>query len=78
MKTMTCLEMGGACDKTFSANTFDEMVELSKSHGMEMMMQGDPAHLEVMGKMQALMQSPEDMQAFFDTKRKEFEAHPED
>lgn len=36
MKTMTCKQLGGACDKTFSANTFDEIVTMSKHHGMEM------------------------------------------
>ena len=36
MKTMTCKQLGGACDKTFSAETFDEIVTMSKHHGMEM------------------------------------------
>lgn len=36
MKTMTCKQLGGACDKEFSANTFEEIAELSKQHGMEM------------------------------------------
>ena len=30
MKTMTCKQLGGACDKTFSADTFDEIVTMSK------------------------------------------------
>ncbi len=30
MKTMTCKQLGGACDKEFQANTFEEMAELSK------------------------------------------------
>ena len=50
MKTMTCNQLGGACDKTFTAATFDEMVELSKQHGMEMFQSQDEAHLAVMGK----------------------------
>ncbi len=25
MKTMTCKQLGGACDKAFSANTFEEL-----------------------------------------------------
>lgn len=36
MKTMTCKQLGGACGLAFHANTFDEMAELSKNHGMEM------------------------------------------
>lgn len=34
MKTMTCKQLGGACDKEFHAQTFEEMAELSKQHGM--------------------------------------------
>ncbi len=78
MKTMTCNQLGGACDKSFTAGTFDEMVELSKQHGMEMFQSQDEAHLAVMAKMQVLMQKPEEMQAWFDGKRAEFEALPED
>lgn len=34
MKTMTCKQLGGACDKEFHTETFEEMAELSKKHGM--------------------------------------------
>ena len=30
MKTMTCRQLGGACDKEFRANTFEEIAEQSK------------------------------------------------
>ena len=33
---MTCKKLGGACDELFAANTFEEMAELSKMHGMAM------------------------------------------
>jgi len=78
MKTMTCKQLGGACDKEFQANTFEEMAELSKKHGMEMFQAGDEAHLEAMQKMQGLMQSPDAMSEWFDGKRKEFDALSED
>jgi hypothetical protein len=35
MKTMTCKQLGGACDIMFQAETFGEMSELSMQHGME-------------------------------------------
>lgn len=78
MKTMTCKQLGGACDMKFQADTFDEIAALSKQHGTEMFHKKDQAHLEAMGKMQELMKSPESMQAWFAAKRKEFEALPED
>ena len=74
MKTMTCNQLGGACDKEFSADTFEEMQEMSKNHGMEMFQSGDEAHLTAMNKMKELMKSPEDMGKWFESKRKEFEA----
>ena len=75
---MICSQLGGACDKDFKANTFDELVELSKKHGMEMFQQQDAAHLKVMTEMRELMQKPEAMKEWFDSKRQQFEALPED
>ena len=77
MKTMTCKQLGGACDTKFSANTFEEIAELSKKHGAEMFQKRDSAHLEAMNEMRNLMQSPEGMQAWFENKRKEFASLPE-
>jgi len=77
MKTMTCKQLGGACELEFHAATFEEMAELSKKHGTEMHQQSDAAHLEAMQKMGALMQNPDDMKNWFESKRKDFEALPE-
>ncbi len=78
MKTMTCKQLGGACDKEFYANTFDEMAELSKKHGMEMFQKGDEDHIKAMNDMKGLMENPDAMKEWFEDKRKEFEALPED
>lgn len=77
MKTMNCKQLGGACEEVFHANTFDEMAELSKQHGTEMFQQKDEAHLNAMKEMQQLMQKPEAMKEWFESKREEFEALPE-
>jgi hypothetical protein len=78
MKTMTCKQLGGACDKEFHASTFDEMAGMSKKHGMEMFQTGDGDHLKAMNEMMELMKSPESMKEWFENKRKEFNALPED
>jgi hypothetical protein len=78
MKTMTCKQLGGACDKEFTANSFEEMAQLSKQHGMEMFKSGDKDHLTAMNEMQTLMQSPDAMKEWFENKRKEFDALPQD
>ena len=51
MKTMTCRQLGGACDQEFHARTFDEMADLSKKHGMEMFQTGEEAHIKKMEEM---------------------------
>ena len=77
MKTMTCNHLGGACDLEFHADTFEEMAEMSKKHGMEMFQKGDKVHLKAMNEMQELMQSPNAMNEWFEKKRKEFIALPD-
>lgn len=79
MKTMTCRQLGGACDKEFHANTFEEISEMSKQHGMEMFQKNDKAHLEAMNKMRDLMKSEdsEAMNNWMKAKREEFNALPD-
>ena len=73
MKKMTCNQLGGACDKVFSAETFDKIAAMSKKHGMEMFVKRDAAHLKAIGKMRQLMKTPGAMKEWFESKRKEFE-----
>lgn len=77
MRSMKCNQLGGACDKVFEAETFQEIAELSKQHAMEMFQAGNEAHINKMKEMQQLMKSPADMQAWYENKRKEFESSPE-
>ena len=77
MKTMTCEQLGGACDLEFRANSFEKIAEMSKKHGMEMYKRGDKAHINAMSKMQELMQEPEKLNSWFESKKKEFENLPE-
>lgn len=77
MKTMNCKQLGGACDKEFHANTFEEIANLSKAHGMEMFQKQEKEHLDAMNKLQELMKNPEALTEWFESKRKEFEALPD-
>jgi len=79
MKTMTCNQLGGACDHEFHANTFQEIQAMSKQHGMEMFQKNDKPHLEAMQKMRDLMTTADSdvMQKWLSDKRKEFDALPE-
>ena len=75
---MTCKQLGGACDRAFTANTFDEIAEMSRKHGMEMFQKGDPEHLKAMEKMQAMMQDRGALQKWMNERRTAFEALPEE
>jgi hypothetical protein len=78
MKTMTCKQLGGACDKEFHAKTFEEMAEMSKKHGMKMYEKGDQEHIKVMKEMKELMNDPKAMKEWIESKQKEFHELPED
>ena len=77
LKSMTCRQLGGACDEVFSAETFEEIAELSKQHGRAMFQAQDAPHLAAMEKMKE-MKSPEAMQDWFMARKAEFDALPKD
>ena len=79
MKTMTCKQLGGpeTCEEKFQAETFEEMANLSKQHGMTMFQKGDEDHIEIMKKMKE-MNTPEAMQTYMEEKKKIFDSLPEE
>jgi predicted small metal-binding protein len=78
MKTMTCRQLGGACNETFSADGFDEIAMMVSKHARQKVEQGDVAHIEAMNEMRKSMTSPEAMTAWMDEKREMFNSMPED
>lgn len=77
MKIMSCKQLGGACEKEFHGDTFEEIAELSKQHGIEMYHKQDEAHLKAMEEMRKLMENPKNMNKWFESKKKEFSELPE-
>jgi hypothetical protein len=77
MKTMTCKQLGGACDLELNAGTFDDIVKLSKAHTREMIDKGDQPHVKAMHEMYDLMQSAEGFNEWMEQKRQEFEELPD-
>ena len=75
---MTCKQLGGACGKEFHAKTFEEMAGMSKKHGMEMHKKGDEKHIKVMKEMMELMNDPNAMKEWMESKQEEFNALPKD
>ncbi len=75
---MTCKQLGGPCDEEFHAETFEEMSEMSKKHGMEMGEKGDATHIKAMEEMKESMNDPQAMQNWMKETMAVFEALPED
>lgn len=73
MKSMTCSQLGGACDLVFSGNTFEELAAQSQQHGQEMFASGDEAHKAAMQEMMKVMQSG-DMDSWMQARRAAFDA----
>jgi hypothetical protein len=78
MKTMTCKQLGGACDIMFQGETFREISELSLRHNIEMQQEGDEAHIKAIKIMKAVMQNGVTMKQWFEEKQEEFDALDED
>ena len=78
MKSMTCRQFGGACDKIFQGDTFEEVALLSREHGMEMFKANDIEHLIIMKELQLLMETEGEMEKWIEEKRQIFEELPED
>jgi len=78
MKKMTCKQLGGACSLAFTAETFEEIAELSKAHGIEMYQKGEEDHIKAMNEMRNLTGDPEAMRNWMVKKKAEFEALPDE
>lgn len=78
MKTVTCKQLGGACNLIFKATTFKEVASLSQQHAMEMAKANDQAHLDAMKKMQLLMNDSQSMQQWMKDKEEMFNSLPDD
>ena len=75
---MTCKSLGGPCEHKFTANTFEEIVELSKNHGAEMSQAGDEAHIASMNDVMQLLQNPGAWANFVKSSEDAFNALPND
>lgn len=73
MKSMNCIQLGGACDLSFSGETFEELAAQSQQHGKEMFAANDGPHMEAMSAMMELMKSG-GMESWMAARKAEFDA----
>lgn len=75
---MTCKQMGGSCDATFSGETPDEIMNAGAAHVKEMAEQGDEDHKKILEMMDNMQNDPEGSKAWMDKFQSDFAALPED
>ena len=72
MKKITCAELGGGCDLSFFAESFEETAKQSQEDAMQMFQQKDKVHLDAAEKMKTLMSSPLEMDNWMEERRAYF------
>jgi hypothetical protein len=78
MKTMTCRQLGGACDLALRGETADEVIKAQDRHLRETVAAGDATHQQALDEMKGRWKHPiRGMGWYKDTKR-EFAGLPED
>jgi predicted small metal-binding protein len=78
MKTMTCRQLGGACDLQLRATTADEVIKAQDKHLREAVADGDTTHEDALKAMKGRWKNPiKGMGWYKDTKR-QFAELPED
>ena len=78
MKTMTCQQLGGACDLPLTGATADDVIKAQDRHLREAVASGDAAHEPALDAMKGRWKHPiKGMGWYKDTKRA-FAALPED
>jgi predicted small metal-binding protein len=78
MKTMTCSQLGGACDLPLHGNTANEVIKAQDSHLKEMVANGDKAHESALREMQGRWKNPIAGMGWYRKTKREFAALPKD
>ena len=58
MKTMTCSQLGGACDLQLHGETADEVIKAQDKHLKEIVAGGDDAHKDALRAMKGRWKHP--------------------
>jgi Protein of unknown function (DUF1059) len=77
MKTMTCRQLGGACDLQFSGATADEVIKAQDKHLREAVAAGDSAHEPALQEMRGRWRNPIKGLGWYKNTKRQFAALPE-
>ena len=77
MKTMTCTQLGGACDLELTGSTADEVIKAQDRHLKEVVAAGDTAHEEALTAMKGRWKNPVKGMGWYRQVKRDFAALPE-
>ena len=78
MKTMTCQQLGGACDLQLRGENADEVIKAQDKHLREVVAAGDTAHEHALTEMKGRWKHPIKGMGWYKNTKQAFAALPED
>ena len=78
MKTMTCRQLGGACDLALRGETADEVIKAQDRHLREAVAAGDTTHEAALNDMKGRWKHPVKGMGWYKSTKREFAELPED
>ncbi len=78
MKTMTCRQLGGACDLELSGETADDVINAQDRHLKDAVAAGDTTHEKAREEMKGRWKHPIKGMGWYKDTKKAFAALPED
>ena len=77
MKTMTCRQLGGACDLPLRGETADEVIKAQDKHLREAVAAGDTTHEQALKEMKGRWKNPIKGMGWYKNTKREFAELPE-
>jgi len=78
MKTMTCRELGGACDLAHHGNSANDVIKAQDAHLKEVVANGDETHASALQEMQGRWKHPLAGMGWYRKAKRDFAALAQD
>ena len=78
MKTMTCKQLGGACDLQLRGDTADAVIKAQDQHLKEIVAAGDDSHVGALKEMKGRWKHPISGMGWYRAVKRDFTKLPED
>jgi hypothetical protein len=77
MKTMTCRQLGGACDLALHGESANDVIKAQDSHLKEAVAGGDRTHEQALKEMKGRWKNPIGGMGWYRQTKRDFAAQPE-